>query len=144
MLTSLVTAEPELSLEQLPGRPWAVRRAAGPGGRPALEIYAAGVMVDVLVLPRDWPRAPRIVRGAYSASWAGQPRAAAWGVLPAAGRTLLVRFRRGRIRAQVCPADPVTVGGVFWFAEVPGRFGQVLVTHGSGQERHGVRPARPC
>ena len=29
MLTSLVTAEPELSLEQLPGRPWAVRRAAG-------------------------------------------------------------------------------------------------------------------
>jgi hypothetical protein len=69
---------------------------------------------------------------------------AAWGVLPAAGRGLLVQFRTGRIHTQACPAEPVLVGGVFWFAHATGRFRHVLVTHGGDQERHGIRPARPC
>ena len=118
-----------------------------PGGRPrrpALEIYAADTFVDVLVLPSDWPLSRRIVRGAYAATWAGQRCAAAWGILPAAGQGLLVQFRRGRIRSQACAAEPVAVGGVFWFAQAAGRFRHVLVSHGGGQERHGVRPARPC
>jgi len=144
MLTSLVTAEPEHSLEQLPGQPWAVRRAAGPAGRPALEIYAADLLVDVLVLPGDWPQSRRIVRGGCSATWAGQRCAAAWGVLPAAGQGLLVQFRQGRIHPEACPAEPVAVGGVFWLAHVAGRFRHVLVTHRGGRERHGIRPARPC
>ena len=55
-----------------------------------------------------------------------------------------MQFSRGRIRSQACPAQPVPVGGVFWFAHAPGRFRQVLVTHRSGRERHGIRPARPC
>ena len=143
MLT-LVTAEPEHSLEELPGRPWAVRRAAGPAGRPALEIYAADVFVDLLVLPGDWPRSAHIVRGGCSAAWAGHAYAAAWGILPAAGRGLLVQFRAGRVRTEACPAEPVAVGGVFWFAHVAGRFRHVLVTHGGGLERLGIRPARPC
>ncbi len=143
MLT-LVTAEPEPSLEDLPGRPWAVRRAACPGGRPALEIYAADVFVDLLVLPGDWPFAAHLVRGACSATWAGQSYAAAWGILPAAGRGLLVQFRQGRIHPDICPAEPVAVGGVFWFAHAAGRFRHVLVTQAGGQERHGIRPARPC
>jgi hypothetical protein len=143
MLTSLA-AEPAPTLEQLPGVPWAVRRASGPGGRPALEIYAADMLVDVLVLPGDWPLSPHIVRGACSANWAGQRCAAAWGVLPAAGRGLLVQFRAGRIREQAYPAEPVTVGGVFWFAHAAGQFRHVLVAHRGGQERHGIRPARPC
>ena len=144
MLTSLIAAEPERGLEHLPGAPWAVRRAAGPAGRPALEIYTADVLVDVLVLPGDWPLSPQIVRGACSATWAGQRCAAAWGILPAAGRGLLVQFSQGRIRAQACPAEPVAVGGVFWFAQTAGRFRHVLVTHHGGQERHGIRQARPC
>ncbi len=116
----------------------------GPGGPPALEIYAADVFTDLLVLPADWPLAPHIVRGACSATWAGQSYVAAWGILPAAGRGLLVQFGTGRIRTQACPAEPVPVGGVFWFAHAAGRFRHVLVTHGGGQERHGIRPARPC
>lgn len=144
MLTTLGTAEPEHSLEEPPGQPWAVRRAAGPDGRPALEIYAADALVDVLVLPIDWPLSPRIVRGAYAATWAGQRCAAAWGVLPSAGQALLVQFSQGRIRSQACPAEPVTIGGVFWFAQAAGRFRHVLVTHRNSQERHGIRPARPC
>ncbi len=100
--------------------------------------------MDVLVLPRDWPLSRRIVRGACSAAWAGQRCTAAWGILPAAGRSPLVQFSRGRIRSQACPAQPVPVGGVFWFAHAPGRFRQVLVTHRSGRERHRIRPARPC
>jgi hypothetical protein len=152
MLTTLVTAEPSSSLddepghclEELPGRPWAVRRAAGPAGRPALEIYVADVFVDLLVLPGDWPLCPHLVRGACSATWAGQRYAAAWGILPTAGRGLLVQFRAGRVHTQACLAQPVAVGGVFWFAEVAGRFRYVLAAHTGGQERHGIRPARPC
>ena len=143
MLTTLAT-EPEHSLEELPGRPWAVRRAAGPAGRPALEIYAADVLVDVLVLPGDWPSPRHLTRGGCSVTWAGQRRTAAWGILPAGGRALLVQFRSGRIHRQACPAQPVTVGGVFWFAEVAGHSRHVLVTHHGSQERHGIRPARPC
>lgn len=143
MLT-LVTAKPEHSLEELPGRPWAVRRAACPAGLPALEIYVAHVFVDLLVLPADWPLAPHVVRGACSAAWAGQSYVAAWGILPAGGRGLLVQFRQGRIHPEAWPAEPVPVGGVFWFAHMAGRFRHVLVAHGGGQERHGIRPARPC
>jgi hypothetical protein len=139
MLSTLVTADPGHRLEHPPGCPWAVRRAAGPAGRPALEIYAADTLVDVVVLPGDWPLARRIVRGAYSATWAGQRCAAAWGILPPAGRGLLVRFSRGRIRSEVCHAEPVPVGGVFWFAQTAGQFRHVLVTHGSGQERQVIR-----
>ncbi len=116
----------------------------GRPSRPALEIYAADVLVDVLVLPSDWPLSPRIVRGGCSAVWAGQRCAAAWGVLPAAGRSLLVQFGRGRIRSQASPAQPVAVGGVFWFAQAAGHFRHVLVTHRDGRERHGIRSARPC
>ena len=144
MLTTLVTADPRHSVEQLPGHPWTVRRSGGPAGRPALEIYAADVLVDVLVLPSDWPLSPRIVRGGCSAIWAGQRCAAAWGILPAAGRSLLVQFGRGRIRSQASPAQPVAVGGVFWFAQAAGHFRHVLVTHRGGRERHGIRSARPC
>lgn len=102
------------------------------------------MLVDVLVLPGDWPLPRRIVRGACTATWAGQRCAAAWGILPAAGRGLLVQFRTGQIRARACPAEPVAVGAVFWFAHAAGHFRQVLVTHHGGQERHGIRPARPC
>ena len=120
MLT-LVTAEPEHSLEELPGRPWAVRRAAGPAGRPALEIYVADVFVDLLVLPGDWPLAPHIVRGACSATWAGQSYVAAWGVLPAAGRGRCCSSagagstrrpaRRSRSRWAACSGSPTRPGG---------------------------------
>jgi hypothetical protein len=35
----------------LPGTPWSVRPAAGLAGRPAVEICAAGSLVDVMVAP---------------------------------------------------------------------------------------------
>ena len=44
----------------LPGTPWSIRPAAGPAGRPAVEIYAAGSMLDVMVAPA---LAARILRG---------------------------------------------------------------------------------
>ena len=42
----------------LPGTPWSVRPAAGPAGRPAAEIYAAGCLVDVMVAPAPGPARP--------------------------------------------------------------------------------------
>ena len=140
MLT-LVTAEPEHSLEELPGRRGRCagrRRLACPPWRSTRP----DVFVDLLVLPGDWPLAPHIVRGACSATWAGQCYAAAWGILPAAGRGLLVQFRHGRIRPQACPAEPVAVGGVFWFAHAAGRFRHVLVPTAAARSGTASAPAR--
>ena len=121
----------------LPGTPWSVRPAAGPAGRPAAEIYAAGCLVDVMVAPA---LAPRVLRGACSLAWADQPCTVAWGFLPAQPG-FSVWFTRGwaRSRAQV-----TVIAGSFWIAPAGGRFREVRVEHGGGRDRCRVRPARPC
>jgi hypothetical protein len=124
----------------LPGTPWSVRPAAGPAGRPAVEIYAAGSMLDVMVAP---PLAPRVLRGACSLAWSGQPCTVAWGFLPARPG-LSVWFTRGPVRSY-CFAAPVSViAGTFWVAPAEGRFRAVTVEHGAGRDRCRVRAARPC
>lgn len=134
----------------LPGTPWSVRPAAGPAGRPAVEIYAAGSMLDVMVAPALAPRvlashvlAPRVLRGACSLTWAGQPCAVAWGFLPARPG-FSVWFTRGPARSR-CFAAPVSViAGRFWVAPAEGRFRAVAVRHDGGRDRCQVRAARPC
>jgi hypothetical protein len=124
----------------LPGTPWSIRLAAGPAGRPAVEIYAAGSMLDVMVAP---VLAARVLRGACSLAWAGQPCAVAWGFLPARPG-FSVWFTRGPARSR-CVAAPVSViAGSFWVAPAEGRFRAVTVEHGGGRDRRRVRATRPC
>jgi hypothetical protein len=105
-----------------------------------VEIYAAGTMVDVMVAPA---LASRILRGACSLAWADQPRAVAWGFLPAR-LGFSVWFTRGLARSR-CFAAPVgVIAGSFWIAPAEGRFREVTVEHGGGRERCRVRAARPC
>jgi hypothetical protein len=124
----------------LAGTPWSVRPAGGPAGRPAVEIYAAGSMLDVMVAPA---LAARVLRGACSLAWAGQPWAVAWGFLPTRFG-FSVWFTRGPARSR-CSAAPVSViAGSFWIAPAEGRFRAVTVEHGGGRDRGRVRVARPC
>jgi hypothetical protein len=128
----------------LPGTPWSVRPAAGPAGRPAVEIYAAGSMLDVMVAPALAPLVlvSRVLRGACSLAWAGQPFAMAWGFIPARPG-FSVWFTRGPARPG-CFAAPVSViAGSFWVAPAEGRFRAVTVQHDAGRDRCQVRPAHP-
>lgn len=135
----------------LPGTPWSVRPAAGPAGRPAVEIYAAGSMVDVMVAPALAPGvlrgacslAPRVLRGACSLAWAGRPCAVAWGFLPAcAGFSVWFTRSPGRSRRFAAPVS--VIAGSFWVAPAEGRFRQVTVEHGADRDRCRVRAAHPC
>lgn len=55
----------------LPGTPWSMRLACGSGVRPALEVYAAGSLLDVVVASS---RSGRLLRGACAVVIAGQAR----------------------------------------------------------------------
>ena len=138
--TSAVAAIPDGDPVPLPGTPWSVRPAAGPAARPAVEIYAAGTMVDVMVAPA---LAPRVLRGACSLGWQDQPCAVAWGFLPARPG-FSVWFTRGPARSRCLAAAVCVIAGSFWIAPAEGRFREVTVQHGGGRDRCRVRAARPC
>jgi hypothetical protein len=138
--TSAVAADPAGAPVPLPGTPWSIRPAAGPAGRPAVEIYAAGSMLDVMVGPA---LAPRVLRGACSLAWAGQPCAVAWGFLPARPG-LSVWFTHGPARSRRFAAPVSVIAGTFWVAPAEGRFRTVTVEHGGGRDHCRVRAARPC
>lgn len=108
----------------LPGTPWSMRVAPGSGGRLALEVHAAGSLIDVAVAPS---RASQLLRGACSIVVAGHPRAIAWGCLPTARSELpSAEFIRGRIRRRTQLVEAESVAGRFWFAAADGRFSQVV------------------
>lgn len=104
-----------------------------------MEMYDAGTLVDVMVARS---LAPRILRGARSAVWAGQPRAVAWGCLPADGAGLSVTFARGHVRPRVRAIEVTGIIGYFWIALADGRFDSVAVTHLGTRERCRMRTAR--
>ena len=138
--TSAVAAILDGDPVPLSGTPWSFRPAAGPAGRPAVEIYAAGSMLDVMVAPA---LAARVLRGACSLAWAGQPCAVAWGFLPARPG-FSVWFTRGPARSLRSAAPVRVIAGSFWVAPAEGRFRAVTVEHGGGRDRRRVRATRPC
>jgi hypothetical protein len=124
------------------GTPWSMRLACGSGGRPVLEVYAAGSLLDVVVASS---RASRLLRGACVVIIAGQARAIGWGCLPTACAELpSVEFRRGRICCRVQQEETEGVAGWFWFADTDGRFSRVQVTSQRGRESCRVRMADAC
>jgi hypothetical protein len=137
----LVNATRTQDLQQLPGTPWAIRAASGSRGRIALEVYAAGTLMDVMVAQS---LAPRLLRGARSAVWAGQPCAVAWGCLPADGAGVAVTFGRGRVRPRRNAVEVTTIAGWFWIALADRRASSVTVTSCGIAERCRTRTVRPC
>jgi hypothetical protein len=125
----------------LPGTPWSMRLACGSGSRPALEVYAAGALIDVMVTTS---LASQLLRGACAAVVAGQARAIAWGCLPAWGEPPSVEFLRGGIRRRAQLEGAESVAGWFWFADTDGRFSQVVVTSQRCRESCRIRMAGAC
>lgn len=116
----------------LAARPWSVRRARGPGGRPALELYEAGRLADIIVASTV---APQILRGARRSCCAGQMFSLAWGRLPADGQGVSVAFARNWPRPATVPAEIVEAAGLAWFAIAAGRFASVSAVYGDGRDR---------
>jgi len=126
----------------LAGTPWSLRLANGSGGRPALEVYAAGSLIDVMV-PSS--RASQLLHGACRAVVGRQPRAMAWGCLPTPrGELPHVEFIHGRIRRRAQPVAAESVVGWFWLAEVEGRFSQVTATSQGRSETCRIPAADAC
>ncbi|MCO5998625.1 hypothetical protein [Actinoallomurus rhizosphaericola] len=108
---------------RLTGTPWTVRLGRSSAGRPALEVYDAETLVDVVV---ETPVAPETLRGARRGVSPGGPCAVAWGRLPATTALPEVLFAGWTRR---CPADVFLVGGFCWLAVAHGRFTTVRVNH---------------
>jgi hypothetical protein len=114
----------------------------GSGDRPALEVYAAGSLIDVMVASS---RASQPLHGACRAAVAGQARSIAWGCqLTALGELPCVEFARGRVRRRAQPAMAGSLAGWFWFADADGRFSQVVVTSQGERESCRIPTARRC
>jgi hypothetical protein len=113
--------------------PWLVRTSGGTTGWPAMEIYVADNLLDVVVATR---LGAGILRGARRASWDGLPGAIAWGRLPADGTSIAVHFAQRRLRrwpgsrAQRTGPRRDSVHG-------PGQRGRRAILGG-----HGGRPVR--
>jgi hypothetical protein len=126
----------------LPGTPWSMRLAWGSGSRPALEVHAAGSLIDVMVASS---RGSQLLRGARTMVTAGHPRAIAWGCLPTIRSELpSVEFIGGRIRRRAQPAEADSVASWFWFACADGRFSQAVVTSQWGRESCRMRAVEAC
>ena len=123
----------------LPGTPWSLRTTDGQGARPALEVYAAGVLLDVVVAT---PLSAGILRGACVAEAGGRPCSLAWGRLPERGQRLAVEFSRLALRPRPQPAQVIEVDWWFWVAMAGGRFATVTAAHPGGQERRRLRALR--
>jgi hypothetical protein len=121
----------------LAGTPWSVRRARGPGSRPALEIWAAGELADVIVAT---PVPSQLLRGARRTPRGSQARSLSWGRVPADGHPLCVTFASG-LQPRQTAACVIEVEGLAWFALTAGRFGAVSVTCRGVRERLRLRTA---
>ena len=127
----------DLDLDDLPllDSPWSVRFALGTRGRTALEVYRAGLLLDILVAR---PLAADLLRGARRASSNGRPSVLAWGHLPPDGiPPAVVCSQRSHTRQ---PAEAMTAAGSFWLATLEGCFDRVTATRPDGtSERLRVR-----
>jgi len=134
---------------------WLVRTSGGTAGWPAMEVYVADNLLDVVVATK---LRAGILRGASRAAWDGLPGAIAWGCLPADGTNIAVHFAQRRLgrwpgsRAQrtdrerypggICPAQVSVVGERFWVATADGRFDFAAVAHRGTHERRRIATVR--
>jgi hypothetical protein len=102
----------------------------GRSPRPAVEIYLAGYLADVVV---ETHIAPQVLRGARQARWNGRPFTIAWGRLPADGSGVTVTFARGLLRPAAKSPQLVELTPWCWLAVADGRYHRATATgHGTG------------
>jgi hypothetical protein len=125
---------------ELPGYPWAVRLAGLESPCPALELYEAGDLIDVVSSTRI---DVRHLRGARTAVGPAGQRTLAWGRMSATGTCPGVEFgpRRGRRGTQA--ATVIAVASWCWVALADGRFATVTVRTRDAIFRQRVAGGRP-
>ncbi len=112
---------------------WSVRVSRQTAARPAMEIYAAGILLDVVVAT---PLSAGTPCGASRMAAGGQHHAIAWGRLIGSASGITVRFSRRRLGGGGHTADVMPVNDWFWVATAEGRFASVTVTYlGVSQRR---------
>jgi hypothetical protein len=124
----------------VPGRPWAIRVAGRQSACPALEVYQAGALLDVVSSTR---LAAELLRGARAAEGEGGPCVLAWGRMPVTGTGPRVEFTFGRHRPYVRPGTVLRLTSWCWLAVADGRFDRVAVRSGDDCVRARIRRELP-
>jgi hypothetical protein len=141
--------------------PWSYRIAGARSPWPAVEVYEADSLLDVVSRTRI---AAQLLRGARAVRSADAERAFAWGRLPLSGDVVSVEFSRGRVRKSRRNAAPVVGAAVVgaavagatvtratvleptswcWLAMADGPYDAVTVRCGGVAIRSRLRASRP-
>jgi len=124
----------------VPGRPWAVRVAGSHSACPAVEVYQAGALLDVVSSTR---LAPTLLRGARAADGGAGPCVLAWGRMPVTGASPEVEFTLGRRGPYSWPGTVLRLTSWCWLAVADGRFDRVAVQSGDSRFIARIRQGRP-
>jgi hypothetical protein len=130
-------AEPTLVL---PGRPWAVRVAGSRSAWPAVEVYQAEDLLDVVSSTR---LAAVLLRGARAAEGGAGPCVLAWGRMPVTGASPEVEFILGRRWRYSQPGTVLRLTSWCWLAVADGRFDRVAVQSADTGFIARIRQERP-
>ncbi len=118
---------------ELPRTPWSLRVSRQAAARPAMEIYAADTLLDVVVAT---PLSAGVLCGAARTVAGGEQHAIAWGRLIGSTSGITVRFSRRSLGRDGHAAEVAPVNDWFWVATAEGRFATVTVTYlGISQRR---------
>jgi hypothetical protein len=123
----------------VPGRPWAIRLAGSHSAWPALEVYQAGALIDVVSSTR---LATTLLRGARAAEGGADPCVLAWGRMPVTGASPEVEFALGRRGAYSWPGTVLRLTSWCWLAVADGRFDRVAVQSGDSRVSGRIRQLR--
>lgn len=121
--------------------PWSYRVAGAKSTWPAVEVYEAGTLLDVVSSTK---LGAMVARGARTVRLDAGGRALAWGRLPVDGDLPVVEFSRGRLRSVRERVTPIQVTSWCWLAIAEGRYDAVTVRSAGGVVRRRLRMSRSC
>jgi hypothetical protein len=110
---------------RLPGSPWTFRLAGSRSACPALELYEADHLIDVVSSTRI---AVSLLRGARAVAAGSGERTIAWGRMPVTGTCPQVRFVERGWRRGTRAATAAQVTTWCWVAVADGSFAAATVS----------------
>ena len=120
--------------------PWSYRVAGAMSCWPAVEVYEAGTLLDVVTSTR---LTATVLRGARAVRSVRGGRVLAWGRLPLRGGLPAVEFSRGTFHGARLAVPPVRVTSWCWLAVADALYDRVTVCHDGAAARRRVRVSRP-
>lgn len=121
--------------------PWSYRIAGAMSTWPAVEVYEAETLLDVVTSTR---LAVRVLRGARTLDAGAGRRAFAWGRVPLDGDLPAVEFSCRRRRALRQCVTPAQVSSWCWTATAAGSYDEVTVRSAGLVSRRRLQVSRSC